>query len=280
MMPSDRVKPDTVDANTAITKAVRCTGDGELIASLLPDYVAVAEGVIADSQADLWPEEAAYVANAVKKRRREFACGRSFVRRCFRALGRPEGPLPASPDRSPRWPEGLVGSITHTDTYCAAAVARTDDIEGVGIDVEDFSRFQPELLRYVLSSGDITGNLRGLRPGLENYFGATLFSAKETFYKCLYSIAQTHLDFGDVGIEFIDSSDLFFARLLTPVGPFSRGREFTGRYLIVGDRVATAMILPRDGRGSDRQNSPSRTGTKAPAGQIGFELSRQRGSDS
>jgi 4'-phosphopantetheinyl transferase EntD len=281
MMPPDHVKPNTVDANTAITKAVRCTGDGALVAGLLPDYVAVAEGVIADSQADLWPEEAAYIANAVEKRRKEFACGRSFVRRCFRALGRPEGPLPASPDRSPRWPEGLVGSITHTDTYCAAAVARTDDIEGIGIDIEEFSRFQPELLRYVLSSGDITtGTLRGLRPSVENYFGAALFSAKETFYKCIYSIAQTHLDFDDVGIEFIDGSDRFYARLLTPVRPFSRGREFTGRYLIVGDRVATAMILPRDGRGSDHQNSPNPADRKVPAGEVGFELSRQRGSDS
>ena len=27
------------------------------------------------------------------------------------------------------------------------------------------------------------------------------------------------------------------------------GREFIGRYLIVGDQVATAMILPRDGDG-------------------------------
>ena len=109
----------------------------EVIANLLPPYVAVAEGVIADGQADLWPEEAAYVANAVEKRRREFACGRHFARRCFRALGRPDGPLPANPDRSPRWPDGLVGSITHTDTYCAAAVARADDIAGIGIDVED-----------------------------------------------------------------------------------------------------------------------------------------------
>ena len=134
-------------------------GANEVIASLLPPYVAVAEGVIADWQADLWPEEAAYVANSVEKRRREFACGRHFVRRCFRALGRPDGPLPANPDRSPRWPDGLVGSITHTDTYCAAAVARADDIAGIGIDVEDLSRFQPELLRYVLSPGDTTRNL-------------------------------------------------------------------------------------------------------------------------
>jgi 4'-phosphopantetheinyl transferase EntD len=242
----DDTRPNTIDANAALARAVGCTS---LIASLLPDHIAVAEGVIANSQTDLWPEEAAYIAKAVEKRRKEFACGRCFARRCFRALGRPEGPLPANPDRSPRWPEGLVGSITHTDTYCAAAVARADDIAAVGIDIEDFSNFRPELLRYVLSSGDVTGNVRGPILGAERRFGAALFSAKETFYKCLHGAAQAHLDFADVGIEFVDGSDLFYARLLTPVGRFTRGREFTGRYLVAGDRVATAMILPRDGSG-------------------------------
>lgn len=224
-------------------------GANEVIANLLPPYVAVAEGVIADWQADLWPEEAAYVANAVDKRRREFACGRHFARRCFRALGRPDGPLPANPDRSPRWPDGLVGSITHTDTYCAAAVARADDIAGIGIDVEDLSRFQPELLRYVLSPGDTTRNSLGLRSGGDICLGAALFSAKETLYKCLNGLQQAQFDFGDVGIEFIDGSDLFHGRLLRPAGRFTMGREFIGRYLIVGDQVATAMILPRDGDG-------------------------------
>ena len=109
-------------------------GANRLIAGLLPNHVAVAEGLIADWQPDLWPEETAYVANAVEKRRREFACGRHFVRSCLRALGRPDEPLPVRADRSPRWPDGLVGSITHTDTYCAAAVARADDVDSIGIE--------------------------------------------------------------------------------------------------------------------------------------------------
>jgi len=72
-----------------------------VIAGLLPRHVEVAEGVIGDYQADLWPEEAACVANAVERRRREFARGRHLVRRCLRALGRPDGPLPTNQDRSP-----------------------------------------------------------------------------------------------------------------------------------------------------------------------------------
>jgi 4'-phosphopantetheinyl transferase EntD len=221
-------------------------GANRLIAGLLPNRVAVAEGLIADYQPDLWPEETAYVANAVEKRRREFACGRHFVRSCLRALGRPDEPLPVRADRSPRWPDGLVGSITHTDTYCAAAVARTDDVDSIGIDVEDLSRFEPELLQYVLSRGDVTRNFLGTS-GIDCSLGAALFSAKETFYKCLAGLAQAQFDYGDVGIEFIDGSDVFYGRLLRPVGRLSVARAFIGRYVVVGDQVATAMILPRQG---------------------------------
>lgn len=217
-----------------------------LIAGLLPPYVAVAEGIIADWQTDLWPEEAAYVASACEKRRREFACGRHFARRCLRALGRPDGPLPASPDRLPRWPDGLVGSISHTDTYCAAAVAQADHIAGIGIDIEDLSRFRPELLDYVLSPGDVTSSLLGSRSDVDRRFGAALFSAKETLYKCLNCQEQVQLDFGDVGIEFIDGSNSFYGRLLRPAGRFAMGREFIGHYRIAGDQVATAMILRGD----------------------------------
>jgi 4'-phosphopantetheinyl transferase EntD len=213
---------------------------------LLPNQVAVAEGLITDWQPELWPEEAAYVANAVEKRRREFAYGRHFVRSCLRSLGRPDEPVPVRPDRSPRWPEGLVGSITHTDTYCAAAVARTRDIDSIGIDVEDLSGFEPELLRYVLSPGDITRNFRGTS-GVVGSLGAALFSAKETFYKCLVGLAQAQFDYGDVGIEFIDGSDVFYGRVLRPVGHLSVTRAFIGHHLVVGDQVATAMILPREG---------------------------------
>ena len=76
---------------------------------------------------------------------------------------------------------------------------------------------------------------------------AALFSAKETFYKCLAGLAQAQFDYGDVGIEFIDGSNVFYGRLLRPVGRLSVARAFIGRYVVVGDQVATAMILPRAG---------------------------------
>jgi 4'-phosphopantetheinyl transferase EntD len=39
-------------------------------------------------------------------------------------------------DRTPVWPDGVVGSITHTGDFAAAAVAWAADIAGLGIDSE------------------------------------------------------------------------------------------------------------------------------------------------
>jgi 4'-phosphopantetheinyl transferase EntD len=44
------------------------------------------------------------------------------------ALGLPERPIPMGRDRAPVWPEGVVGSISHSDAFCLAAVARSDRV--------------------------------------------------------------------------------------------------------------------------------------------------------
>ena len=215
-----------------------------LVRQLLPDCVVVVEGPIAGEPNSLWPEEVAFVEKAVEKRRKEFACGRDFARRCFCALGVPPGPLPANSNRSPRWPDGLVGSITHTNTYCAVAVARRTEVQALGIDVEDVSRLRPDLLPYVLTQHELTASLQELGPQAQQRVGAVLFSAKEAFYKCVHGIAQTTLRLSDIEIELDQGSEAFQVRLPATSPPFGTGQLFTGRYIYDGGRVATAMALP------------------------------------
>ena len=73
--------------------------------------------------AELFPEERACLAKAVEKRRAEFGTARVCARRALAQLGFPPMPLVPNKDRSPVWPQGVVGSITHTRGYCAVIVA-------------------------------------------------------------------------------------------------------------------------------------------------------------
>ncbi len=64
---------------------------------------------------DLFPEEQAYIAEAVEKRQVEFSTARVLARRALYELGVSPQSLCPNDDRSPRWPAGIIGSITHTD---------------------------------------------------------------------------------------------------------------------------------------------------------------------
>ena len=219
--------------------------DGGPVGRLLPNSVTVVEGPVTAGTDGLWPEEVGHVVNAVPKRRQEFATGRRYAHRALKILDVPLGALLASRDRSPLWPPGVTGSITHTDRYCAVAIARTTEVAAIGIDVEDVTRFNLDLLSHVLSPREITANLAGFGPDRRQQHGAAMFSAKEALYRFLRGVTTVQLTFRDCEIAFDQGSDHFQVELLAEAGPFASGHRFTGRYTFAGDLVATAIILPR-----------------------------------
>src|SRR4051812_41020395 len=74
---------------------------------------------------------------AVARRRAEFLAGRYAAAMALEALGCPSPwEVGRREDRAPSWPAGFVGSITHGGGLVAAALARSDDCAGIGIDVE------------------------------------------------------------------------------------------------------------------------------------------------
>ena len=98
----------------------------------------------------LLPEEAACVGRAVPKRVQEFAAGRLCARRALAEFGITDFPVRVASDRQPLWPEFLVGSITHTDGYCAAVVAERCRLSAIGIDCEVIGRVTQELWPTIL----------------------------------------------------------------------------------------------------------------------------------
>jgi 4'-phosphopantetheinyl transferase EntD len=169
-----------------------------VISSLVPDFVETAEGSISDLSEFIYPVEAACVARAVGRRRSEFATGRIFARRAIQALIGFAPPLPMNADRTPAWPQGVTGSITHSQRHCAVAVAQTSKMAALGIDVEDISRFGLSDARLFMSNNEIETTLRRLSTSEQHMAIATFFSAKEAFFKCQYTITRSWLDFHDV----------------------------------------------------------------------------------
>ena len=134
------------------------------------------------------------------KRQREFAAGRSCAAVLLNRWDVAEE-VGVAQDRSPIWPDGFAGSISHSDRWVWVAVAKSEDRRAIGIDTEIVR--SPETCD-MLANDIVTESERlAIKPlGLSPQVAFTLaFSAKEAFYKCWYPITKSFFEFKQVAIQ-------------------------------------------------------------------------------
>ncbi|MFG1876157.1 4'-phosphopantetheinyl transferase [Sphaerisporangium sp. NPDC049003] len=228
------------------------TAPGGLLEGLLHEDVAVAELFDAVDGVELFPQEAEAVASAVEKRRREFGSVRLCARRALARIGvapRPLVPSGSGPEwarRAPRWPEGIVGSMTHCVRYHAAAVARGASIAALGVDGEP-NEPVPEGVRELITLPEersVLERLGAAHPDV--HWDRLLFSAKESVYKAWFPLTGRWLDFGQCAITPDPERGTFTAVLKVP-GPVVGGVRldcFDGRWRVRHGLVVTAVVIP------------------------------------
>jgi 4'-phosphopantetheinyl transferase EntD len=204
---------------------------------LLPASCAVVEHRGAPPAAALLPEEARALGAVAEVRRREFAAGRTCARRALIALGLPAAPIGVDAARAPRWPAGVVGSITHCAGYVAAAVAPTSSCRGLGVDAEP-NRPLPAAVLAAIAFDDERTWLAAAPPD-RACWDRVLFSAKECVYKAWHPVAQTWLGFEDVRVRIAPADGSFVAAILV-AGPWTR---MAGRFAVTPDHVVTAIHI-------------------------------------
>jgi 4'-phosphopantetheinyl transferase EntD len=214
---------------------------------LFPAAVRVASGAIEDG-ARLHPDEEPLAAAMGPARRREFAAGRDCARRAMRELGLPGGPVLRGARRAPLWPEGVVGAITHSDGFCAAAVARSSDLAGLGLDAEREAPLSERALARICSPREIDA-LRALSGQAPEHWGNVVFSAKESVYKAYFPLTGVFIGFRDAEIELhpdAEDAGRFDARLVRDDAPDAAGRRrFAGRFRSDGTRIVTGLVIER-----------------------------------
>lgn len=195
---------------------------------------------------ELLPPEANILERAVPDRLLEFRAGRHCARRAMHRLG-VAGPVLRAADRSPIFPSGIVGSIAHTRRngrgFCGAAVARTTEVRSIGLDVEVDRPLEPKLWHRILRPNEADW-IASRRPEERGFWALFIFSAKESVYKCQYTLSKTFLEFRDVAIDEPRGDGEFSATLIKDAGPFQSGRSFDGRYARQSGLIATGVTLP------------------------------------
>ena len=214
-----------------------------MIKSLFPKSVV---SVVASDKmwdAPLHPDESRQMSKAASKRRREFAAGRACARAALERIGVADAVLLSNPDRTPVWPASVVGSISHCDSYSAAAVALRTDVLSLGLDVESRGRVGRDLLLRICNERERSA-VEALASQAEEDWAAIFFSAKEAAYKCYFPITGKLLGFHDVELRVDPGRRCFEAGLVRQDAPSAHGvRNFHGRFSADDDRVYTAVTL-------------------------------------
>jgi 4'-phosphopantetheinyl transferase EntD len=220
-----------------------------VIEEILPPQVCAVDTTDDPDDAVLLGDEESYLGRSVDKRRREFTTARHCARQALAALGVPPVAIARGEKGEPRWPDGVVGSITHCDGYRAAAVGRSGEVLTVGIDAEPHGPLPDGVLDAVSLPAERgwVGELARDHPGV--HWDRLLFCTKEAVYKAWYPLAQRWLGFEDAHVTVDPERGTFRARLLVP-GPLVAGRQvdgFTGRWLATERFLVTAIALTTAG---------------------------------
>jgi 4'-phosphopantetheinyl transferase EntD len=213
-----------------------------VIASLFDVEVGVGVTDPRQSQPALMGTEAAHLTRAIDKRKAEFAAGRAAARSAMQALDITPGPIPAHADRSPIWPDGIRGSISHKDTLCAAVITRAP--VHLGLDIEENTDLDPGLLESICISSEIEAT----RGGNQAQFAKLIFCAKEAAYKAQYPITRQLFGFDHMEITLDVARNAFTATFVKPVGVFAVGDVLPGRFDCVAGHLVTA-VTARQGAG-------------------------------
>mgnify|MGYP003574900217 CR=1 FL=1 len=136
---------------------------------------------------------------ATNKRKQEYVAGRYCASKAAESLGVKLTKLPSSVTREPLWPEGMVGSISHSKALVVSGVSISRNICSVGIDAEEILRKNIGVEDYIATDSELKLLKGDYQRGL-----TVLFSGKEALYKALFPIVRCFIDFKEVLLTSID----------------------------------------------------------------------------
>lgn len=180
------------------------------------------------------------IARAAPRRRAEWLAGRRCASEALRLLtGQGACPGMAS-DRSPVWPDRIVGSISHTGEVAIALAAHAGACRGLGVDIE---RVMDGQGASEVASEALTPRERR-RLGNAPFSVTLAFSAKESLFKALHPLLRRPMSFHASELIAWDAQGRARLRLVEELSPeFPAGSEIEARFARRGDLLLTRVLI-------------------------------------
>jgi len=193
------------------------------------------------------------LANATAKRHCEFIAGRYCAIRAIQSLRQPpnsvsQTQIPMQPDGRPLWPEGIIGSISHSGDRAMAVVGSADSYTGLGIDCETLltDSAAKEIADLVMEPLE-----KELLLDRHPEYGLLLtlaFSAKESLFKALWPSLSSVKSFHDFSIYSISASKLILRPTKRLNSNWSGATAFSIDYIKQSKHVVTMAAITSPGR--------------------------------
>jgi 4'-phosphopantetheinyl transferase EntD len=159
-------------------------------------------------------------------------------------LGIRDFALRSAADRQPVWPQGIVGTITHTTGFCAAAVAPGNELLAIGLDSEVVGSPTADIWPTICRTEELDW-VNQLAETDRAAAVTLVFSAKEAFYKCQYPLVGEWLDFHDVSVRVAGwgaRDGTFSVQAIRPLRFAVHARlPITGRYVFHDEFVSAGV---------------------------------------
>lgn len=135
------------------------------------------------------------IRRSVPKRQAEYVAGRILARQALASIGLHSAQVSRNEDRSPEFPKGISGSISHTSDQALCAVTSNHAINFLGVDIEDLlcHKTANNLCSHIMN----TKELKFLNECELSFkqFATLVFSAKESIYKAIYPYVKEVIGF-------------------------------------------------------------------------------------
>ncbi|MEG3132662.1 4'-phosphopantetheinyl transferase superfamily protein [Rouxiella sp. T17] len=201
-----------------------------------------------------------HLHRAVVKRKAEYLAGRYCCAQLLEQYGSSRE-VGKNSDRSPCWPRGITGTISHGDNQAIAIITDQANVYP-GVDIETFN---PAVLREIADSivspaeakwlNTFSLNTLSLKTlaiktlTINSDFALLLaFSAKESLFKALYPLVKVFFGFEYAVVESINAAENSFVLALTQDinNDYPRGMRFSGEYLFDGKNILTLIIFHQE----------------------------------
>lgn len=183
--------------------------------------------------------------NVALTRKHHYIAGRYCAIQAAKNLGFSLPVFPNAETREPIWPQGFIGSISHSKSIAISCIAEAQSFESIGIDAEEMIKTTTgENIASTIASVEELNYLKEL-----NFdFGLTLlFSAKEALYKALYPLGRKFIDFKEATLSKVDLSSMSFELRLESKDPAyaSYLGIYKGQFKLLDQNIVSLILIPK-----------------------------------